>query len=73
MNSVVIDTNKLKGAIKAKGLTQGEFAAQIGICEQTLSKKLKVGRFDSNEMYAMIKLLDLKDPASIFFVDEVAQ
>ena len=65
----MIDTNKLKGAIKSKGLTQGEFASQIGICEQTLSRKLKNGVFDSNEISAMIKLLDLQDPMSIFFVE----
>lgn len=68
----MVDTNKLKGAIKSKGLTQREFAEKLGITEQTLSKKLKVGRFDSNEIFAMIKLLDLHDPMSIFFVDEVA-
>lgn len=69
----MVDTNKLRGAIRSKGLTQAEFAAQIGICEQTLSRKLKNGIFDSNELFAMIKLLDLDDPMSIFFVDEVAQ
>ncbi len=69
----MIDTNKLRGAIKAKGYTQAEFAKKIGICEQTLSKKLNRGVFDSNEMQAMIDILEITDPCSIFFARQVAQ
>lgn len=65
----MIDVNKLKGAIKANGLTQAELAAKIGIHEQTLSKKLAKGIFDSNEMQAMIEILHIDDPCSIFFTN----
>lgn len=69
----MIDVNKLKGAIRAKGLTQAEFAQKIGICEQTLSRKLNKGVFDSNEMQAMIDILQIDDPCSIFFAQQVAR
>ena len=63
----MIDTNKLKGAIRSNGLTQAELAEKMGICEQTLSRKLSRGIFDSNEIQAMILILHLDDPMSIFF------
>lgn len=63
----MVDVNRLKGEIKANGLTQGELAIKLGISEQTLSKKLKKGIFDSNEMKAMIDILNIKDPVKIFF------
>ncbi len=63
----MIDTNKLKGAIRSNGLTQAELAKKMGICSQTLSRKLNRGIFDSNEIQAMIVILHLEDPMSIFF------
>ena len=65
----MININKLKGEIRAKGLTQAELAKKIGICEQTLSRKLNKGVFDSTEMQAMIDVLDIKDPCDIFFTN----
>ena len=68
----MVDVNKLRGAIRANGLTQAEFAQKLGVCEQTLSRKLNRGVFDSNEMQAMIDILHLEDPCSIFFAQQVA-
>ena len=67
----MIDTNALRGAIMAKGLTQQDVAVHLGITPKTFYSKMKRGVFGTDEMEEMIKLLALKDPFSIFFAEEV--
>ena len=66
----MIDTNALKGAITAKGLTQQDVAKHIGIAPKTFYAKMKRGVFGSDEMESMINLLSLENPWSIFFANE---
>ena len=63
----MILVNELKGKIVAKGLTQAELAKMIGMSSKTFSLKLKKGVFGSDEIEQMIKILDIEDPARIFF------
>ena len=63
----MIDTNALKGAIVTKGYTQEEVAEKIGITPTTFYRKMREGVFFSNEMEAMIDLLEITDPVAIFF------
>lgn len=63
----MIAVNELKGIIKARGMTQAELARRIGIHETTLNRKLGKGVFNSNEIEAMIDILKISNPASIFF------
>lgn len=67
----MVNTSKLKGVIVANDLTQKEVAETIGIAPKTFYLKMKKGVFGSDEIEKMIKLLNIDDPVSIFFVDEV--
>ena len=67
----MIDTNALRGAIAAKGLTQQDVAKCIGIAPKTFYAKMKRGVFGSDEMEAMIDLLSIENPGAIFFAGKV--
>lgn len=63
----MIQVNKLRGIIAENGLSQADVAKEIGITPKTFYDKMKNGVFGSDEIEVMIKLLNIKDPASIFF------
>ena len=67
----MIDTNALRGAIAAKGMTQQEVALHIGMTPKTFYSKMKKGVFGSDEMESMIDLLSLENPGEIFFKGKV--
>lgn len=63
----MVATNKLRGIIVEKGLSQRYVAHHLGITENTFYSKMKRGVFDSDEMEAMINLLEIQNPCEIFF------
>lgn len=63
----MIDTNELRGLIAKKGLSQKTLAKELGITSKTFYSKMAKGKFNSDEMYKMIRLLDIKNPNKIFF------
>jgi len=63
----MININELKGRITAKGLTQGEVADKLGMRAETMSRKLKIGIFGTDEVEKMIDILDIENPVEIFF------
>ena len=63
----MIAQNEIKGLIRARGMTQADVAKMMGIHETTLNRKLNKGILNSNEIEAMINILNIKNPASIFF------
>lgn len=65
----MVDTKALKGAIVAKGMTQQAVAEKLGMSPKTFYSRMKKGVFGSDEMEALIALLDLKDPVGIFFAN----
>lgn len=65
----MIDTNALRGRIAEKGLSQAKVAAAIGVTPKTFYEKMNKGVFGSDEIEIMIRVLDIKDPVSIFFAD----
>lgn len=67
----MIDTNALKGAIVAKGLTQQDVAKHLEMTPKTFYSKMKRGVFGSDEMESMIELLAIDDPVAIFFAKKV--
>lgn len=67
----MVDVNKLKAAVIEKGMTYTEAAEKIGMSRKTWYDRIAARKFDSDEMYRLIKVLDIKDPAAIFFADEV--
>lgn len=68
----MVAVNKLKGIIAERGLTKRQLAEELGITEKTLYLKMKKGVFDSAEMSAMIRVLDIKNPSEIFFAELVS-
>lgn len=67
----MIDTNKLKGIIVSRGMTQQELAKDIGIAPKTFYIKMSKGVFLSNEIDSMIEILKIEDPTPIFFAKKV--
>lgn len=66
----MIRTDKLRGIIAERGLSQKEVAAMIGITPKTFYEKMKNGVFGSDEIQVMIDQLKISDPVGIFFATE---
>lgn len=68
----MVNTNKLRGAIAEKRLTQRYVATKMGIGMTTFYRKMKVGVFSSDEMYKLKNILELTnaDAIAIFFASE---
>lgn len=66
----MIKTDKLKGIIVESGYSQQDVANKIGIAPKTFYEKMKRGVFGSDEMEIMIDMLNIEDPAAIFFARE---
>lgn len=69
----MVATDKLRGIIAERGLSQRKVANHLGMSEKTFYTKMKRGVFDSDEMSEMISLLDIKNPSEIFFSNLGAQ
>lgn len=67
----MIDVNKLRGRMAEKGRSGLDMAKVIKKTPKTFYSKMKLGVFDSDEIEAMVKDLDIEDPMAIFFADEV--
>lgn len=63
----MIATDKLRGIIAERGMSQRQVAKSLGITEKTFYTKMKRGVFDSDEMSEMIELLNITNPADVFF------
>lgn len=57
---------RLKSAIYAAGYTQTTLAAALGICNGTMTYKMKTCTFTLAEAVEMMRILNVKDPAYIF-------
>ncbi len=68
----MIATNKLRGIIAERGLSQRKVAQHLGITEKTFYAKMKNGVFSSSEMSNMISYLEIDNPAEIFFAEIVS-
>lgn len=67
----MIDVNKLKGRMAERGRSGQDMAKVIGKTPKTFYLKMKAGVFDSDEIEAMVKDLQITNPLEIFFADEV--
>lgn len=66
----MIRIDKLRGIMAQQNMSQSDVAKAIGITPKTFYAKMKKGVFGSDEMEAMIKLLNIKNPTEIFFARE---
>ena len=63
----MIATDKLRGIIAERGLSQAKIAEELGITSKTFYDKMKKGVFDSDEIEKMIITLQIDNPVDIFF------
>lgn len=71
----MINTNELIGEMAKNGFNKTQMARELGITLKTFSKKLETGKLGTNEMEAIIEILQLdKETAcKIFFASCVTQ
>ena len=69
----MFNQNKLKAQMALKNISARELAKRMEINESTLYRKIQNdGNFTRSEINLMISILDIKDPADIFFAEELA-
>ena len=62
---MMVETNKLRGIIAERGMSQRQVARQLGMTEKTFYSKMKTGVFGTDEVEKMINLLSIKYPIAI--------
>ena len=67
----MIDVNKLRGRMAEKGRSGQDMAKVINKTPKTFYAKMKIGVFDSDEIEAMVKDLEIENPMDIFFAKKV--
>lgn len=68
----MFNCRELKAALARANMTQKKLASMIGVSEQTMIRRMKLGNFSTDEVSAIMSVLDLSDPAPIFFAEKVA-
>lgn len=68
----MVDTNALKAEIVRNGYNGADCAKSIGVCPDTFYRKLKNGTFTLREAFDLAKLLNMKEPAKIFFAEKLS-
>lgn len=66
----MIKTDKLRGIIAERRISQEEVAKALKITPKTFYSKMKKGVFGSDEIQTMIEFLEIDDPMAIFFARE---
>jgi predicted DNA-binding protein (UPF0251 family) len=64
----MVDTNKLRGLIREKGLTIADAAKIAGVSTPTFQRRLDSGIFGTDEIDKLVDGLKIKKPTEIFFV-----
>ena len=63
-----MNSNLLRAALAQQGMTQGKLAEMVGISPNSLSRKLNGKRqFTLGEVEAISHVLELQNPAAVFF------
>lgn len=69
----MVDTIKIKALVVERGMTQTEVAKRLGMSSKVWFDRMSKKKFDSEEMYNLIHVLNIPNPAEIFFADEVTK
>ncbi len=64
----MVNTAKIKGMIAEKGMTQSQVARVLEISDDTFYRKMKLGKFTTDEAYELIQILNIENPAEVFFM-----
>jgi len=69
----VFDERRFRAQMVLSGMSMKVLADILGLNESTLYRKIKAdGAFTREEINKMIDVLNISDPKSIFFTDELA-
>lgn len=60
----------LKAEFAKAGVTQKQVAKAIGISEATLIRKLKAGKFGTDEAEKIVEFCKIEDPTTVFLTSE---
>lgn len=70
----MFDVLEFRAQMARCGMTQKDIAAALNINEATLYRKIKRGGdFTRSEITTLIELMNIEDPAAIFFAQELAE
>ena len=62
----MVATEKLRGIIAERGMSQRQVAKLLGLNEKTFYSKMQKGVFGTDEVEQMVELLSIPNPADIF-------
>lgn len=65
----MVNTNKIRGMMAEKNISGEKMAEIMGISSATFYRKMKIRKFDSDEMKIFVDVLDISDPTPVFFTD----
>lgn len=69
----MFDRRRFKAALALSGVTMRELAERLDIAESTLHRKIEAdGNFTRKEINKIIEILNIDDPAEIFFAAKLA-
>lgn len=67
----MVDQKKIKALMVEHDLTGKMMAARMGMSDKTFYRKLNSGNFGTVEMNKLVEILDIRDPAEVFFANLV--
>lgn len=62
----MVATDKLRGIIAERGMSQRQVAKLLGLNEKTFYSKMQKGVFGTDEVEQMVELLSIPNPVDIF-------
>ena len=66
----MVDLAKLRGLIAERETSQRKVANEMHMAEKTFYGKMKTGNFLLSEAEKLIDILEIEDPAALFFAGE---
>jgi predicted DNA-binding protein (MmcQ/YjbR family) len=69
----MVDTLELKAQIARKGKTYQQVYEAMGMSKRMWYDRINQKKFNSDEMYKLIDILEIENPTPIFFTPEVTQ
>lgn len=67
----MVDCMKIKALMVEHKLSGKDVAKRMGLSDKTLYRKLNSGIFNTTEMNKLVEILNIEDPAKIFFASKV--